>query len=175
MIAKLTQSLVNSYKIPEHLKVRKQELVDEGRTGLYLDVTHTGSKTFNFRYRSAENGNKTTHVKVGRATDITLAQARDKVKKLRAEIALGDDPQTKIKNQRNEITYGEFMKSHYFPHIISRIRSAKTYRQMFDTQITQVFGDIKVNQITKRQVHAFHNDLSSKGLANGTCNRYLNY
>ncbi|RDH82471.1 MAG: integrase [endosymbiont of Galathealinum brachiosum] len=173
MKIKLTQSVVNNYQIPDHITARQLELVDDGGTGLYLLVTQTGFKTFYLRYRSSANGGKSTHVKLGRATDITLAQARDKVKKLRAEIALGDDPQTKIKKQRNEITYGEFMKEYYFPHINSRIRSAKTYRQMFDTQIAKAFGDIKVNQITKRQVHAFHNDLRSKGLKNGTCNRYL--
>ena len=173
MKKKLTQSLVNNYKIPEHLTVRQQELVDEGGTGLYMLVTLSGSKTFYLRYRSAENGNKTTHVKLGRATDITLTQARDKVKKLRAEIALGDDPQTKTKKQRNEMTYDTFMLDHFFPYITPRRRSAKTYKQMYETQIKKVFGDIKVNQITKRQVHAFHNDLSTQGLANGTCNRYL--
>ena len=173
MIVKLTQAMVNGYKIPEHMNVRKQELVDEGGTGLYLNVSCTGVKTFMFRYRSAQNGNKTTHVKLGLATDISLSQARNKVKKLRAEIALGDDPQAKVKKQRNEMTYRDFMLNDYFPYITPRKRSAKTYKQMFRTQISHVFGDIKVSQITKRQVQAFHSDLRNQGLSNGTCNRYL--
>jgi len=173
MKIKLSQAIVNGYKIPDNVTARKQELVDEGGTGLYLNVSHTGSKTFYMRYRSSENGNKSTHIKLGRATDITLAQARTKVKKLRAEIALGDDPQAKVKKQRNEMTYRDFMLNDYFPYITPRKRSAKTYKQMFRTQINHVFGDIKVSLITKRQVQAFHNDLRNQGLSNGTCNRYL--
>jgi len=173
MKIRLTQHIANTYEIPSHINVRQQELVDEGGTGLYMLVTQSGSKTFYLRYRSAENGNKTTHVKLGRATDITLAQARDKVKKLRAEIALGDDPQAKIKEKRNEMTYGEFMEDYFFPYIEPRRRSAGTYRQMHRSHIQKAFDNIKVNQITKRQVQAFHNDLRKQGLANGTCNRYL--
>lgn len=173
MKTKLTQSLVNSYKIPENVTARKQELVDEGGTGLFLNVSYTGVKTFFLRYRSAQNGNKTTYVKLGLATDISLSQARNKVKELRAEIALGDDPQAKVKKQRNEITYSKFMEEHYFPHIKPRKRSAKGYRQMYDTHLKLAFGDYRVNQITRRMVQAFHDDLRAQGLANATANRYL--
>ena len=69
MIIKLTQTLVNNYQIPAELNVKQQELVDEGRTGLYLLVTKSGMKTFYLRYRSAQKGNKTVHIKLGRAND----------------------------------------------------------------------------------------------------------
>ena len=172
MIVKLTQAMVNGYKIPEHMNVRKQELVDEGGTGLYLNVSYTGIKTYMFRYRSAQNGNKTTHVKLGLASDITLSQARNKVKKLRAEIALGDDPVIAKIKQKETPTYSEFMDN-YFDYIKPRRRSYKLYRQMYDSHLKRVFGNMKVSQITKRDVQAFHNDLREQGLANGTCNRYL--
>ena len=66
MKIKLTQALVNKYQMPADLNVKQQELVDEGGTGLYLLVTKSGMKTFYLRYRSTQNGNKTTHVKLGR-------------------------------------------------------------------------------------------------------------
>jgi hypothetical protein len=117
MKMKLTQGLVNKYQIPADLNVNQQELIDEGGTGIYMLVTKSGMKTFYLRYRSAQNGNKTTHVKLGRASDITLEQARHKVKLLRVEIAQGQDPQSQVKEKRNEMTYGEFMEDHYFPYI----------------------------------------------------------
>ena len=173
MKIKLTQALVNKYEIPSDLDVKQQELVDEGETGLYMLVTKSGMKTFYLRYRSAKKGNKTTHIKLGRASDITLEQARHKVKLLRAEIAQGQDPQSKVQEKRNEMTYGEFMEEHYFPYITPRRRSAKMYRELYDNRIKPAFGDIKINAITRRQVQAFHSDLKQQGYSGAFANRHL--
>jgi hypothetical protein len=178
MKIKLTQALVNKYTMPRDLNVKQQELVDEGgaggsRTGLYLLVLKSGMKTFYLRYRSAEKGNKTTHVKLGRATDITLEQARHKVKLLRAEIAGGSSPQAEAKQKRNEMTYGEFMEDCYFPYITPRRRCAKKYRELYDNRIKPEFGNTKINAITRRQVQAFHSGLKEQGFSNAYCNRHL--
>jgi integrase len=173
MKMKLTQALVNKYQIPADLNVKQQELVDEGGTGLYLLVTRSGMKTFYLRYRSAQKGNKTAHIKLGRASDISLEQARHKVKLLRAEIAQGNDPQAGVKNQRNELTYSEFMENHYFPYISPRRRVAEQYRRLYESKLRQEFGGLKISAISKRQVQAFHNRLHSEGFSNAYCNRFL--
>jgi integrase len=173
MKIKLTQALVNKYQIPADLNVKQQELVDEGGTGLYMLVTKSGMKTFYLRYRSAEKGNKTTHVKLGRTGDITLEQARHKVKLLRAEIACGSSPQAKVKSIRNEITYHEFMTDYYFPYISPRRRSADQYKNLYDSKLKSEFGNIKINAITKRQIQAFHSRLHSEGFSNAYCNRFI--
>jgi hypothetical protein len=171
MKIRLTQALANKYQIPAELNIKQQELVDEGATGLYLLVTKSGMKTFYLRYRSAQNGNKTTHAKLGRASDITLEQARHKVKLLRAEIAQGQDPQSQVKVKRNEMTYGEFMVL-YFDYISSK-RSAVQYKRLYDSKLESEFGHIKISAITKRQVQAFHNRLHSEEFSNAYCNRFL--
>jgi integrase len=171
MKIKLTQALVNKYQIPPDLNVKQQELVDEGGTGLYLLVTKTGMKTYYLRYRSAQNGNKTTHVKLGRATDITLERARHKVKLLRAEIAQGLDPQSEVKEKRNEMLYHDFMLL-YFDYISSK-RSAVQYRRLYESKLRKEFGGLKISAITKRQVQTFHNRLHSEGFSNAYCNRFL--
>jgi integrase len=160
MKIKLTQALVNKYTILPDLNVKQQELVDEGGTGLYLLVTKSGMKTFYLRYRSAQKGNKTTHVKLGRASDITLEQARHKVKLLRAEIAQGRDPQSQVKQKRNEMTYGEFMNL-YFDYISSK-RSAVQYRRLYESKLRQEFGGLKISAmaISKGRLVAFLNRLS---------------
>ena len=149
------------------------EFCDTDLPGLYVSVSSTslGIGTYYLRYKN--QAGKTTHKKIERTNIISLKEARERAKHFKFEISIGNDPQAETKKKRNEMTYGEYMNEHYFPFITPRRRSAKTYKQMYETQIKKVFGDIKVNQITKRQVHAFHNDLSSQGLANGTCNRYL--
>ena len=164
---------MNKYLIPEDLNVKQQELVDEGGTGLYILVTKSGMKTYYLRYRSAQNGNKSTHVKLGRASDITLEQARHKMKLLRAEIAGGSSPQAKVKSIRNEITYHEFMTDYYFPYIGPRRRSADQYKNLYDSKLKSEFGNIKINAITKRQIQAFHSRLHSEGLSNAYCNRFI--
>ena len=152
---------------------KQVEICDIDLPGLYVLVSKIspGIGTYYLRYKN--EAGKTTHKKIGRTTDISLKGARDHAKVLKLEIVQGKDPQADTKAKRNEITYGEYMDEYYFPYITPRRRSAGGYRQMFDTQIKSVFGDLKINMITKRQVQAFHNDLRDKGLANGTCNRYL--
>jgi len=172
MKIKLTQSLINTYKIPQEIKARQQELVDQGGTGLYLLVTKGGSKTFYLRYKSPITG-KTTHKKLDRATDTTLAQARDKVKLLRAEIALGNDPQAQVKQKRNELTYHEFITEHYLPYITPRRRSARNYHEMYNLRIKAALGDTKLNQLSRRQIQEFHSNLPKQGLSKSFANRHL--
>lgn len=140
--------------------------------GMYVLTAKTseGIGTYYLRYKA--NG-KTKHKKIARTTDISLKDARDHAKLLKLEIQQGGDPQADIKKKRNEMTYSEFMEEYYLPYVDARRRSAKGYRQMYTTHLKHVFGDIKVNQISRRQVQAFHDDLKSQGLANATCNRYL--
>ena len=171
MKMKLTQALVNKYQIPVDINVKQQELVDEGGTGIYLLVTRSGMKTFYLRYRSALNGNKTTHIKLGRADDITLDQARHKVKLLRAEIAQGQDPQSQVKVKRNEMTYDEFMTL-YFDYISSK-RSFIQYKRLYDSKLKSEFGGLKVSAITKGRLIAFISRLRSQEYSNAYCNRFL--
>jgi len=169
MKIKLTQALVNKYTIPPDLDVKQQELVDEGRTGLYLLVTKSGMKTFFLRYRS----NKTTHVKLGRAGDITLEQARHKVKLLRAEIAEGGDPQDRVKHKRNEMLFSTMMEDHVLPYYDNRRRTASWYRRLYETQLKPVFGNIQVSSIKKSRVGVFHDGLLSLGFSKAYSNRFI--
>jgi integrase len=95
------------------------------------------------------------------------------VKKLRAEIVLGGDPQAKIKEKRNELTYGEFMEDYYFPYITPLRRNARKYRELYDNKIAPVFSNTKVSAITKRSVQAFHSGLCEQEYSNAYCNRHL--
>jgi len=170
MIVKLTEKLVQNHKVAEG--VRQQELVDSGRTGLYLLCTKAGAKTFYLRYRSPEN-NKTRHVKLGLASLISLTQARSMVTELRAEIALGNDPQAQVKQKRNEMTYHEFITEHYLPYITPRRRSARNYHEMYNLRIKAALGDTKLSQLSRRQIQEFHSNLPKQGLSKSFANRHL--
>ncbi len=152
---------------------RKQiEYCDTELPGLYVLVSSISPDIGTYYLRYKVSG-KTCHRKIGRTTDINLKDARNSAKLLKLEISQGKDPQAETKQKRNEMTYSTFFQDMYLPYITPRRRSAKTYKQMFDTQLKPAFGSTKVSQITKRQVQEFHDNLHNQGLANGTCNRYL--
>ncbi len=153
---------------------RKQiEFVDTELPGLYVLVSSVspGIGTYYVRYKN-EVG-KTCHKKIARTDIMSLKDARDHAKVLKLEIAQGKDPQADTKKKRNEMTYSEFMEEHYLPYVSARLRSAKGYKQMYHTHLKQAFGEMRVSQITRRQVQMFHDELRAQGLANATCNRYL--
>jgi len=172
MIVRLSNQFVKHQLICPSDK-KQIEFVDSDRRGLYILVSRTSPNrgTYYERYKNAAG--KTCHRKLARTDDISLAEAKAMVKKLRAEIALGGDPQAEVKEKRNEMTYGIFMLDYFFPYITPRRRNAARYRRLYETQIKAEFGDIKVNAITKRQVQAFHNRLHSQGFSNAYCNRFL--
>jgi hypothetical protein len=91
MIVSLTSSLIqNNLLCPEGQ--RRIEYVDKGGTGLYLEVraTSPGQGSYYLRWKDASG--KTCHQKIGRMTEITLDEARQRAKELKAELTLGADP-----------------------------------------------------------------------------------
>ena len=171
MKVKLTQKFVDRDLLSPAGK-KQVEFCDTELPGLYALVSSVspGIGTYYLRYKI--NG-KTAHKKIGRTNIISLKEARDRAKLLKLEIAQGKDPQAETKAKREVMTYSTYMEEYYFPHIEPRRRSAKGYRQMYDTHLKRAFGDYKVSQITRGMVQRFHDDLRAQGLANATCNRYL--
>ena len=48
------------------------------------------------------------YVKVGKTTELTLAEARGKAKEIKASIALGADPRAEAKAEKAVLTFNEF-------------------------------------------------------------------
>ena len=61
---------------------------DQDTPGLYVEVrTPSQNQTYYLRFKN--DIGKTCHQRIGRTTEVTLAEARRQAKKLKAEIALG--------------------------------------------------------------------------------------
>src|SRR6476659_9285659 len=75
------------------------ELCDSELPGLYVEVraTRQGQGTYYLRYKDRDG--KTCHQKIGRTSEIDLAEARQRAKKLKAEIQLGSDPRGEARVQ----------------------------------------------------------------------------
>ncbi|MFA6016398.1 MAG: site-specific integrase [Gallionellaceae bacterium] len=163
-IVKLTQSFINNdLHVPEG-KARS-EMCCSDQPGLYVEVraTSQGQGTFYWRYK--DNTGKTCHQKIGRTSDITLADARKQAKTLKAEISLGADPRATAKAQRAIPTLGDFFDETYLPYAKVHKRSWKRDVQLF-SRIRAAFGHLRLDQVQKQKVAVFHAGLmENEGLS----------
>jgi integrase len=153
---------------------RRLELCDRKVSGLYAEIRRsldTSSPFATFYLRSKRNG-KTCHTKLGRSIDIDLDEARDRAKKLKAQITLGMDPRDQAEAKTSALMFQEFFTKHYLP-FKARKRSLRKDEEMFRLRLNRVFGDQRLDEIRRQQIQDFHTQLLEKGLAASTANHYL--
>ncbi len=126
----------------------RAELCDTLLKGLYLEVraTSPGQGTYYLRYKDANS--KTCHQKIGRTTDISLADARSMAKGLKAQITLGTDPRGAEKARKEVLTFERFFEDHYLPYVKPRKRSWQRDDELYTLRIKDVFGNKRLNQIS---------------------------
>ena len=168
---KLTQDIITSglHCPPEKNRL---ELCDTDLPGLYVEVRAAapGQGTYYLRYKDATA--KTCHQKIGRTTDTSLPDARKRARNLKAEIRLGADPRGEVKAQRAVITYGDFFDAHYLPYAKVHKRSWKRDEELFRLRIRSVFGDRRLNEITRQQVQTFHAGVLTSGLSHASADHH---
>lgn len=171
-VVKLTESFIknNLHCPPDKHRI---EFCDTDLPGLYIEVraTSQGLGTWYLRFK---NGNKkTSHQKLGRSTEITLTESRRKAKILKAEIALGSDPRYEEIARLAVLTFTEYFEQHFLPFVKHRKRSWDRDEQLYRLRIKNVFGNKRLNQITRHEVQLFHTALKNEGLAAATCNHHI--
>ncbi len=166
-----TEFIANSLICPPDQ--RRIEFVHNDRSGLYVLVSAAspGQGTYFLRYKN-EVG-KTQHVKIGRTTEISLAEARERVRKLRAEIALGANPREEEKARKAVPTLTVFFEDHYMPFARERKKNWTKDEELYRLRLKGAFGDHRINQITRHQIQNFHTGLKAEGLAAASCNHYI--
>lgn len=153
---------------------RHIEYIDDGGIpGFYIEVREAspGHGTFYVRWKSKDGGN--SHQKIGDSRVVSLTQARERAKELRARIYLGEDPKEEARARKASITLSELFEKHYLPYVLPRKRSANRDRQLYELRIKGALGDRKLNQITRQQIQEVHTALANEGLAPATCNLHL--
>lgn len=167
-IIHLTQSMIS--ELTSQGK-RRIEYCDKDLAGLFLEVRETGQSTWYFRYRDVNSHTQTS--KLGRSIDISLAEARNKAKALRAEVALGANPRAEEKARKLIITFDTLFTEHYLPYVKPRKRSWDRDEELYRLRIKDVFGNKRLNQITRLQIQTFHSGLIAEGLAAATANHHV--
>lgn len=172
MKVKLTQPYIDNPPCVPSGK-RKEEHCDTALPGLLFEqrVVNTEWGTYRLRYKNP--GGKTSYITIGRSCDITLQEARQKAKQLKAEIQLGADPQAEVREKRKSLTWNTFYQDHYAPHVEKHKRSAGNDEEMHRLRVGPRFGDVRINRITKHAVQQFHVGLRDEGLAPATCDHYI--
>ena len=171
MIVKLTESFIAT-GLQCSLGKKREEMVDAVVPGLFIEVraTSAGQGTYYYRYKDI-NG-KTCTQKVGRSSDVDLAEARNRAKALRAEIALGANPRAYVKAEKSVITFDNFFNDHYLPYVKPRKRSWDRDEELYRLRIKTAFGSKRLNQVSRLQIQTFHSGLIDEGLAPATANHH---
>ena len=149
---------------------RRIEYCDKDLAGLFLEVRETGQSTWYFRYRDVNSHTQTK--KLGRSTDVSLAEARSHAKELRAQVALGSNPRADERAAKAIITLDDFFNDHYLAYAKSHKRSWGRDEELYRLRIKAVFGHKRLNQITRLQVQNFHASVLNEGLAAASANHH---
>ena len=165
----ITQAIIKSASCPDGKS--KIEVSDSTCKGLFLEVRKSGGKTYYIRYTN--NRGRQQQYRIGDATIISVAEARNAAKELRRQVLLGSDPAEDKKIQRQTPTFGEFIQDRYLPYVDGYKKAAWSDRSYLNNQILPVLKDKYLDQIMRQDIIALHHGLRKKGYAPGTCNRSL--
>jgi site-specific recombinase XerD len=172
MIVKLTEIFIATGLHCSDGK-KRVEMVDSIVPGLFIEVraASQGQGTYYYRYKDVNAHTQTK--KLGRSTDITLVEARNQAKALRAEVALGANPRAEEKARKLVITFDTFFNEHYLPYVKPRKRSWDRDEELYRLRIKDMFGSKRLNQVTRLQIQTFHSNLIAEGLAAATANHHI--
>ena len=148
---------------------QKVTLTDTRTRGLQFELRQNGG-FFNFRYsmHGRQRG-----IPIGRYGLLKITDARKRALELARMVALGQDPLNIKDEQRQCPTFHEFFMNKYLPFVKVDKRSWDTDDSLYRNHLKEVFGDTKMNQITKGIVRDFLHTKVGNGSAKGTVNRML--
>lgn len=163
-IEKLDQAFVDTQLICPDGK-KKVEVKDPMGTGIYIEVRSTspGEGTYYFNYHRA---GRRKHQKIGRTTDISLAEARKQAKALKASITLGTDPRGERDAAKAVPTMAEFWRDSYEPLIRARLRSVDKLESLWRLHLKDRYSCVRLDQLKRHELETYHASLTSKDSKN---------
>ena len=151
---------------------RRVEYVDKGGSGLYCEARATSPGQGSYYLRWKQDG-KTRHRKLGTTAEISLDEARERAKKLKAEITLGLDTRAEEKAKQHAITFHDFFQDHYLPHAKAHKRTCLDDSERYALRLRQAFGRLTLSQIKRHEIQAFHANLPNDGLSPASADHYV--
>ena len=164
----LTQALVQNSKCPEGKK--KIDLFDEKISGLTLEIRCSGGRTYYLRYKNKRGVTKL--LKLGKASDISLQQARHLAQEKRTQMAMGFDP-AEDQASKQVPTFAQFIDEQYLPHIKTYKRSWNTDVSLLKNHLLPRFAKRYMDDITRQDIVKIHLDRKASGASASSANRLL--
>ena len=130
-----------------------------------------GRAIYRFRFKHPGTG-KTTYIRIGSTTEISLPDAMAKAKEFRRRLDAGLEPVVEEKPQPTMPTFREFFQETYIPLVRHRKRSWKRDKDIFRLRLADI-ADTPLDQITRLQLMKLHIKLKESGLAAATSNHGL--
>lgn len=149
------------------------EFCDTELPGLYVEARQTSPKQGTYYLRYKDGNKKTKHLKLGRTTEITLTQARERAKASKAQLYAGEDPAEQKKQRQDMPTLSEFFEWEYLPFNEKRKRSYRNDESLYRNRIKGKFGDVKLNALKRRQLQQWLEELKSEGLGVAQANHHI--
>lgn len=127
-------------------------LHDERESGLILQVTSTGRKTFQL-YK--KHMGKPVRVTIGTFPELTVEQARKKAREIKVSLNNGENPNDKLKQQRQEMTFSDLFEIYLERHAKPRKKTWQEDETYFKRHLAS-FGKKRLSTITKGDIAAIH-------------------
>ena len=150
-------------------RAREAEYGDTEVPGLKLLVSKGGRKFYYLRYSHQK---RRKAAKIGEHGPTTVQEARKRANDMRALLDRGIDPQQEKNDVAGAMTLAEFAENEYLPHARTNNRSFRMVESRLRTHILPRFGEVRLPDITTKDVQALHNKLVATR-APATANRCL--
>ena len=131
----------------------RRYVYDEKESGLLIQVTRAGKKTFQL-YK--KHMGQPIRVTLGVFPDMTIEQSRKKAREAKTQLDRGENPNDTLKQQRQEMTFADLFQVYMDRH--SKV-SKKTWREdqrYYDRHLAGTLGKQKLSKITRKDIAAIH-------------------
>lgn len=149
-------------KTIEQLEVKEKAYTvwDSEIRGFGIRVWASGSKVFTFKY---EQRCKQHWITLGKFGELTFEQAKKKALKLRLQVTDGQKPGEEAQATRKALTVSELCDRFIAEHVDVKTKAstAREYRRTIERDIRPALGDLKVREVSPKDLHALHHKLSS--------------
>jgi integrase len=170
MKAKITAALVKAPP-PMPAGSRKLRITDTEVTGFVMEVWPSGGITFWCKY--TDPAGRSREIKIGKACDVSVEQARRKAKELRAQVALTGDPAGDKDKRRAIPTFKAFVTEQYLPFAKDRLRSYSDHESMCRLRLIPSWGNKRLDEVKTTDIVELQRRLRDEALSPSTVNRHV--
>lgn len=139
---------------------KRRYVYDSKESGLLVQLTGNGRKTFQL-YK--KHMGKPVRVTIGTYPELTVEQARKKAREIKVDLANGENPNDKLKQQRQEMTFAGLFEIYLERHARVKKRSWQADREAFNRHLVTL-GRKKLSTITRQDIAAIHSGIGKDRL-----------